>query len=95
MGIVASAGLALGAVVGAEKLDTTFHTAEEVRGFAPVPMLAVIRRIPAPMEARGRRLRLALATISFAVAVAIIVGGAHYVGSNNEQLVRMTTRGRG
>lgn len=95
MGLAASAALAIGSVVAAEKLDTTFHSADDVRAFAPVPMLAVIRRIPTRHGMPGHRVRLAVVTVSIIVALVLIVGAAYYVGSDNEQLVRMTTRGRG
>jgi len=95
MGFAAAMALALGAVVAAEKLDTTFHNVDALRAFAGVPMLAVIRRIPTRSELRNRRLRIALVTASVIAALFLLVGGAHYVGSGNEQIVRMTSRGRG
>src|SRR5262249_31158940 len=41
-GLVLSLGLAAGAVVLAEQLDTSFHTVDEVRRFTEVPVLASI-----------------------------------------------------
>jgi polysaccharide chain length determinant protein (PEP-CTERM system associated) len=95
MGLVGSLALALGAVVVAEKFDTTFHTVEDLRAFARVQALAVIRRIPTPSETRNRRLRRALVTVSVIVGLVLVVVGARYVGSGNEQIVAMTARGRG
>jgi hypothetical protein len=94
MGFVGSLALALAAVVAAEKLDTTFHTAEDLRGFSRVQPLAVIRRIPTPSEMRTTFVRRALVTASVMVALVVIVFGARYVGTGNEQIVLMTARGR-
>ena len=95
MGLVGSLALALLAVVGAEKLDTTFHSVEDLRAFARIPAIAVIRRIPTPSEARSRRVRQVLVATSVVAALALIVAGARHIGSGNEQIVMMTARGRG
>jgi uncharacterized protein involved in exopolysaccharide biosynthesis len=94
MGLVGAIALAIGAVVAAEKLDTTFHTVEDLRAFARIQPLAVIRRIPTPSEMRTKVVRRTLVTASVMVALALIVFGARYVGSGNEQIVLMTARGR-
>jgi len=95
MGIVGSLALALGAVVGAEKLDTTFHSVEDLRAFARVPALAAIRRISTTSEARTRRIRRTLVAASVVAALVLIVVGARHFGLGNEQIVMMTARGRG
>ena len=95
MSLGASLALAFAAVVAAERVDTSFHSVDELRAFAAVPTLAVIRRIPTRSAVRGRRLRFALATLAVLLGLALIVGGAHYVGSGNEQLTRLTARTRG
>jgi polysaccharide chain length determinant protein (PEP-CTERM system associated) len=92
--LVGSLGLAFAAMIAAEKLDTSFHSVDEVRAFAAVPTLAVIRRIPTRSAIRGRRLRFALVTLAVLVGLALIVGTARYVGTDNERIVRMTVRGR-
>ena len=95
MGLAASLALALVAMVGAEKLDATFHNVEDLRTFARVPAIAVIRRIPTPSDARSRRVRRVLVTASVVAALALIVAGARHIGTGNEQIVMMTARGRG
>lgn len=95
MGLVGSLVLALAAVVGAEKLDTTFHSVEDLRAFACVPAIAVIRRISTTSDIRSRRIRLALVAASVVAAIALIVAGARHLGLGNEQIVMMTARGRG
>jgi succinoglycan biosynthesis transport protein ExoP len=93
MGLVAAVGLAFLAIVLAERLDTTFHTADDLRSFSSLAVVAAIRRIPTRAQARGRRLRFALVAISMLLAVAVIAAGARYVGSDNDYLVRLAARG--
>ena len=95
MGLAGSLVLALVAVVGAEKLDTTFHSVEDLRAFARIPAIAVIRRIPTPSETRSLRVRRVLVTASVVAALALIVAGGRHIGLGNEQIVMMTARGRG
>lgn len=93
MTFAGSLALAFASVVGAERIDTRFHTVDELRAFVTIPTLAVIRRIPTRAETRARRIRLVLAAVAVVVGLALIVFGARYVASGNEQLVRMTVRG--
>jgi len=96
MALAGSATLAFAAMVIAEKLDATFHSVDELRAFAAVvPTVAVIRRITAPPASRTERWRVGLATIGILAALAMAIGAGRYIGSGNEQLVRMTERGRG
>jgi succinoglycan biosynthesis transport protein ExoP len=88
MGLMAALGLAFGAVLAAEKLDTTFHTVDDLRAFVRAPTLATIRAIRTPGDARRRRLRVALVAAAILVAVALIVAGADYIATGNEQIVR-------
>jgi succinoglycan biosynthesis transport protein ExoP len=92
--LVGSLALAFAAMIAAEKLDTSFHSVDELRAFAAVPTLVVIRRIPTRSAIRGRRLRFALVTLAGLVGLALIVGTARYVGTDNDRIVRMTVRGR-
>jgi protein tyrosine kinase modulator len=93
MGFVAAFGLALGAVVAAERFDTTFHTADDLRAFIEVPALITIRRVITQLDVRRERRRLALLTVSAIVGLTLVVGTSYYVASGNEQIVRLTTRG--
>ena len=93
MGLLGSVALAFGAVIAAEKIDTSFHSADDLRTFASLPTLAVIHRIPTRADVRGRQLRFAFIVLAIVVGLAAIVSGARYLGSDNEQIVRMTARG--
>ena len=56
MGLIASLGLAFAAIIVAERLDTTFHSLDDLRSFINVPTVAAIRRIPTQSQARAQRL---------------------------------------
>jgi len=92
MGLVMAGALGFGAIVAAEKLDTTFHTVEEVQAFTSLPTLARIRLIPSRARSRRERIRFALMTAAAIAAVAIVVAGSYYIAGGNEQIVRMTAR---
>jgi polysaccharide chain length determinant protein (PEP-CTERM system associated) len=94
LSFVGSLALALASVVAREKLDTTFHSVDELRAFAAVPTVAVIRRIPTPAGSTRTRRRAALAALAIVAALAAAIGAGRYIGSGNEQIVRMTERGR-
>jgi hypothetical protein len=93
MGLVAALALALGTVVMVERLDTTFHDADDLRAFADVPMLITIRQVATTTAARRRRFQYALVAASVVVGLTVIVTGTYYVAKGNEQLVRMMVRG--
>jgi succinoglycan biosynthesis transport protein ExoP len=92
MGLVAAVALGLGAIVAAEKFDTTFHTADDLQAFTNLPTLARIRLIPTATRTRRQRLRFALIAAAAIVALAVVVAGSYYVAGGNEQIVRMTAR---
>ncbi len=92
MGLVMAGALGFGAIVAAEKLDTTFHTVEEVQAFTSLPTLARIRLIPSRARSRRERIRFALMTAAAIAAVGIVVAGSYYIAGGNEQIVRMTAR---
>jgi polysaccharide biosynthesis transport protein len=92
MGFIAALGIGTGAIVAAEKLDTTFHTADEVQEFTSLPMLARIRVIPTATRARRLRVKYALMAAAAIIALAVMVAGSYYVAGGNEQIVRLTAR---
>jgi protein tyrosine kinase modulator len=94
MGFVAALALAVLVVALVERLDTTFTAPEDVQALADLPILAAIGELSTAAAARARRHRLALAGVSLIVGVAILVVGSYRVASGNEQLVRLTARGR-
>jgi uncharacterized protein involved in exopolysaccharide biosynthesis len=93
VGLVLALGLAFGAVFAAERLDTTFHTADDLRAFIDVPALVTIRRVMTRADVRRRRYRLAMMAASAIVGLGLVIGGAYYIAEGNEQIVRLTAQG--
>jgi polysaccharide biosynthesis transport protein len=91
IGFIASLTLAFAAMLAADKLDTTFHTVDELRAFISVPALATIRVIPTKAGARRQRYRLALMTVFVIAGLTLIVFGSRHVAAGNEAIVRRTT----
>jgi polysaccharide biosynthesis transport protein len=94
MALVVSLGLAVGAVVLAENIDTSFHSVDDLRAFSPVPVLVSIPRIVTHLDLRRARWRMRFATGVALVSLVMIVGLAFVVANGNEQLVSLLARGR-
>jgi polysaccharide biosynthesis transport protein len=95
LGFGLAIGLAFLAVLAAEKLDTTFHSIDDLRGFISVGMLGRVPLIPSIAERRRNRRRALLTVASAAAALVLVAAGSHFVAEGNEQMVRMMDRGRG
>jgi succinoglycan biosynthesis transport protein ExoP len=93
MGFIAALGLAAGAVVAAEKLNTAFHDIDDLRAFVGSRTVVRVPLILTAADMRRQRLRLAAVAVSAMVALALIVAGSHYVASGNEEIVRLMERG--
>jgi hypothetical protein len=93
MGFIAALGLAAGAVVAAEKLNTAFHDIDDLRAFVDNRTVVRVPLILTAADMRRQRLRFAAIAVSAMVALALIVAGSHYVASGNEQIVRLMERG--
>jgi len=89
-----SLGLATGAAMLAEMLDTSFHSADDLRAFTTVPVLARIPRIATEPDLRQRRLRFRLAAAGALLGLALVVGASYFIAHGNEQMVRMLDRDR-
>jgi polysaccharide chain length determinant protein (PEP-CTERM system associated) len=93
LGALFSIGAAAAAVVLAERLDTSFHTVDDLRAFTKIPVLVTIPRIVSAADANRRRRRLGLAAVSIPLGLALVVLASYYVAHGNEQLVSMLSRG--
>jgi protein tyrosine kinase modulator len=92
VGMVLSMLVAAAAVVLAEKLDGSFHTARELKGFTRLPVLATIPRIITVDDIKKSRTRdfaWGFATVLLAAAV---LGATYFFAHGNETLVRMLVR---
>lgn len=94
MGLLFSLGLAVGVVALAEKRDTSFHTLDELRAFSKVPVLASIPRIVTESDTSQWQRRLSVAAVLAIVGLTLIVAASYYLAHENEELVRLLTRGR-
>jgi polysaccharide chain length determinant protein (PEP-CTERM system associated) len=92
MGLMLSLGAAVGVTVLAERLDTSFHTREDLRAFTRVPILATIPPIVTRGDARRRRWRAWLAGASVAASVAVVATGTSWLARDNDWLLRILAR---
>ena len=95
MGLMVSLGLAIGVVVLAEQIDTSFHTIDDLRAVSAVPVLVSIPRIVTQTDLRRARWRLRLAASAACVGVGVIVGITYLAATGNEQLVSLLARTSG
>ena len=89
LGLLMAGGAAVGAVLLAEAMDTSFHAVDDVRAFTSVPVLVSIPPIITGADARWRRLQVGLAGVAAAIGVAVVVGVTSHLARSNEALVRM------
>jgi len=89
IGFALSLGLAVGAVLLSEQINTSFHTLDALRTSVQVPVLVSIPQIVTPGDRRRKTLRFSVATVSVLVGLVIIVGSSYYVAAGNERLVQM------
>jgi polysaccharide chain length determinant protein (PEP-CTERM system associated) len=87
------AGLAAAAAFAAEKVNSTFHSLDDLRAFVTTPTVARVPLILTAAQIRRQHLRAALTALSAIVAVFLIVAGSHYLASGNEQIVQILARG--
>ena len=88
IGLFLAIGMAVGAVLLAERIDTAFHNIEDLRAFVSVPTLFSIPLIATAADRRRRWRRLALTTVSVIVGLTLIIAGSHAAGRGNEQIAR-------
>src|SRR5207249_2962180 len=90
--LMASLGLALAAVMGAEKVDTSFHAVDGLRAFSPVPVVVSIPLIVTHTALRRRRWQRRLAVCATFAALVLIVGAGYVAAHGNERLVSFLVR---
>jgi uncharacterized protein involved in exopolysaccharide biosynthesis len=93
--VVTSLGLAVGAVVLAERFDTSFHTVDELRAFSPMPVLVSIPKIVTQTDLRRRQWHTRLAVGAACIGLVLIVGTAYFAAHGNERLVSLLVRSGG
>jgi succinoglycan biosynthesis transport protein ExoP len=88
-----SLALGAGAMVLAELLDTSFHSAVELRAYTTVPLLVNIPRIITEGDARRQRWRFRFAAVGAVVGLVLVAALAYLIGHGNEQLAQLLSRG--
>ena len=92
-GLLLSLGLAAGAVILAEKLDTSFHRVDDLKRFTAVPVLVNITRIVSAAESAKERWRFRLVAMTASAGVAVLITASYFLARGNEQLVWMLSGG--
>ena len=94
VGLILAVGTAVAAALLAERLDTSFRTADQLRAFTRVPVLASIPRIVKPADIRRRLRHLPLAGAAVGLGLALVVAASYLVAHGNQDLVLFFTPGR-
>lgn len=93
--MVACLALAGAALVLAEVLDTSFHSAADLRTITAVPVLVRIPSIVTEADTRWRRWRFRFAVVGTILALVLVGAGSYVLGLGNDQLVQILSRERG
>ena len=93
MGFFAALAAGAAVVIAAEKLDSTFHSADDLRMSVNVPMLATIRRVPTRRAARRGLFWTALKVSAAIIVVMLMAAGSYRFADGNEDIVRLISRG--
>ena len=88
-----SLALGAGAIVLAEVLDTSFHSAAELRAYTTVPLLVNIPRIITESDARRQHWRFRFGAVGVVVGLLLVAGLAFFFAHGNEQLAQLLSRG--
>jgi polysaccharide chain length determinant protein (PEP-CTERM system associated) len=89
MGLALAAGAALGIVLLAEQLNTSFHTVQDLRAFTRVPVLAAIPTIVTPGDRRRARRLRQLGAVASLASLLVIVGLTWWLAHGNEYLASL------
>ncbi len=88
----AAIGLAVGAVLVVENLDTSFHTLDDLRAFSKAPVLVSIPRIVTPRDRRRGWWRARLAAVAACIGLVMIGGVGYLAAHGNEGLTLLLAR---
>jgi len=94
LAVVLSLGLAVGAVVLAERIRPAFHSVDALRVFSNVPVLLSIPAISTGRDLLRRQRQARLAAVAVVLAMAVLIGSSYFIAHGNEYLVSLMTRGR-
>jgi polysaccharide chain length determinant protein (PEP-CTERM system associated) len=89
-----SLAMAAAAAWLADRLDTSLHTAGDIRSVTRVPVLVSIPLIVTAGDRRSRQRRVWLAAAGLLLALGVVAHGVYRVARTNESIVLMMARGR-
>lgn len=89
VGLVLALGAAGIAVVVAEQMDTSYRSADEIRGIASVPVLTTIPKIVTERDRRRALRHRRLGTAAIAVGLLAVIGSSYAFAHNNHAVVAM------
>lgn len=87
--LVLATGLAGGAGLFAEQVDTSFHSNADIRRFTRIPVLAVINNIQTSADRWRLTLRYVLRGIMLVIGILLLVFYSQVAGSSAQQIVWM------
>lgn len=90
--IVLSLALGAGAIILAEVLDTSFHSASDLRAHVGIPLLVSIPRILTDHDVRRQRWRFRFVATGVVLSVLVVAGSAYFFAHGNEQLAQLLSR---
>ena len=90
--VAGSLGLAVGVVLLAEHVDTSFHEVDDLRTFSNIPVLVSIPRITTSEDRRRSSWRMRFASAATLVGLVLIVGIAYLAATGNDRLAMLLAR---
>jgi len=94
LGLAVALGVSIGVVVLADRIDSSFHTVDQVRSFTRVPVLTSIPQIVSASDARRRWWHVGFGAVAVVLGLILMVGAGYVVAFGNEELLRIMSRGR-
>lgn len=91
--LAASLAFAVGVVAIAERLDTSFHTVDDLRAFTKVPVLLSIPLLSTRVDRARKRRRFAGKALLTVVGIAMVGAVAWLFAHGNIDLVQLLARG--
>jgi succinoglycan biosynthesis transport protein ExoP len=93
LGFALAVGLAVAVALLVEKLNTGFHTIDDLRAFVSVSPVVRVPLILTEADTRRHRRRLTLTAAAVILGLALLIASSHYFAAGNEQVVRLMDRG--
>jgi polysaccharide biosynthesis transport protein len=87
IGLAVALMIAAAVVVLVERMDTSFHTADDLRVFTRVPVLAIVPRLVTPNEQRRKAKESRMLVAKFLVLLVFMFASSAYLSRSTETVV--------